>query len=348
MFTFLIATHELGHMLAAKAFGVKVKEYSIGMGPAILKKQGKETLYAVRAVPFGGFCAIEGEDGNTNSPRSLAAQAYWKQVIIFLAGVTVNFLTGLLIIFSIYITADAFMTTEIVSISPEATYVGEDGLMVGDMIYAINGERVYVPADVEMISMATGTTSSGIMEVTILRDGEKLTRTLTRSTYTNSAGEEYTGFGFSYGGQEDATLAVKLRNTWYNTIDFVRYVRYNFQILFNGSAGIDDLRGPVGIVSEITNLGVETEEQYGVGAAMEDILYFAAMIAVNLAVMNLLPIPALDGGRVVMLTIDCIALKLFKKKTSQKIANVLTAGTFVLVLGLMVIITFKDVLRLFA
>lgn len=345
IFGILIAVHELGHFLAAKACGVRVNEFSIGMGPRILHRAKGETEYSLRILPIGGFCAMEGEEEDSDDPNALNNKGFWAQLLIFIAGAFMNFLTGLLIIVCLYAGAQGFYTADIVALNDGFPQAGEDGIMVGDTIYALDGERVYLKSDVALIMELAG--GGDTLEMTVLRDGEKLTRTLTKQTYTDENGKEYRAFGFSYGGIVEATPLLRLQYSWYQTLDYVRLVRMSLQMLLSGSAGVDDLSGPVGIVSTITEVGKETEEQEGFGAAMESILFFAAMIAINLAVMNLLPLPALDGGHVLFLLVNCIAVLLFKKEIPSKYLNAINVAGFVLLMALMLFVTFHDLVKLF-
>ena len=187
---------------------------------------------------------------------------------------------------------------------------------------------------------------NGTIEMTVKRGSEKLKRTLTLQTYTDENGAEVRRYGFTYGGIVVATPLVRLQYSWYNTLDFVRLVRMSLMMLVSGSAGLDDLSGPVGIVSTITEVGKETEAEAGFGAALESILYFAAMIAVNLAVMNLLPLPALDGGHVLFLLVNGIAVALFKKEIPPKYLNVINGIGFALLMALMLFVTFHDIVKL--
>ena len=343
-FGVLIAVHELGHFLAAKACGVRVNEFSIGMGPQLFHKTKGDTEYSLRLLPIGGYCAMEGEEEDSDDERALNRQVWWKKLIIFVAGAFMNFLTGLLIIVCLYAGAPAIYTSELVELNPGFPQQGEEGLMPGDMIYAINGARVYLKSDVSLIMSLRG--DSGTLEMTVLRDGKKLERTLTKQVYTDENGKEYEAYGFTYGGIVEATFFNKLQYSWYQTIDYVRLVRLSLQMLLSGAAGVNDLSGPVGIVSTITEVGKETEAEAGFGAALESILYFAAMIAVNLAVMNLLPLPALDGGHVLFLLVNGIAVVLFKKEIPSKYLNVINAIGFALLMALMLFVTFHDIVKL--
>lgn len=352
IFGVLIAVHELGHFLAAKACGVRVNEFSIGMGPLLFHRVKGETEYSLRLLPVGGFCAMEGEDEESDDPRALEKQGFWKKFFIFVAGAGMNFLTGFLIMVCLYAGAQGFYTAEIVGLHEDFPQQGEEGLMVGDVLWAINGERIYLRNDVSTVLGVIDRDENGTIEVTVKRGGEKLKRTLTLQTYTDESGEEYRAYGFTYGGIVEATPLVRLQYSWYNTADFVRLVRLSIMMLVNGSAGLDELNGPVGIVSTIKEVGEEAQEEAeannenGFLAAMESISYFAALIAVNLAVMNLLPLPALDGGKVFFLVVNAVALALFHRQIPPKYENYIHMAGFALLMGLMLFVTFQDVLKL--
>ena len=345
IFGILIGLHEFGHFAAAKACGVRVHEFSIGMGPLLFQRKRGDTDYSLRLFPIGGYCAMEGEDEDSDDPHALNHQGFWKQLLIFVAGAAMNFLTGFLILLCLYAGAGAFYTSEIVELNPDFPNAGEDGIMVGDEIYKINGERIYLRGDVSTVLELKS--RGDTMEIVVRRNGEKLTRTLTKQTYTTEDGQEYRAFGFTYGGIVEATPLLRLKYAWYNAIDYVRLVRLSLQMLLTGQAGVDDLSGPVGIVSTISEMGQETEAEAGFAAALENVFFFGAMIAVNLAVMNLLPLPALDGGKVLILVLNALAGLLFKRRIPQKFETVINAAGFVLLMGLMIFVTFNDVVKLF-
>ena len=346
MFGLLVAVHEFGHFAAAKLCGVRVNEFAIGMGPAVFRKQKGDTEYSLRLFPIGGYCAMEGEAEDSDDPAALNNQSFFKKLVIFAAGAAVNFLTGFLILLALYAPAEGFYGTEIVELHEDFPQKGEAGLMLGDEIYAINGERIYLRSDVDTVLGVIRRDEHGTIELTVLRGGEKLTRTLTLQTYTDENGEEYRAYGFSFGGVEEATVGNWLKYSWYNAVDFARLVRLSLMMLVRGDAGMDDLSGPVGIVSTITQLGEETQEKAGVLAALESVLFFGAMIAVNLAVMNLLPLPALDGGRILFLVVNALSLAVFKRKIPEKYENYIHAAGFALLMALMLLVTFNDVLKL--
>ena len=342
IFGVLIAVHEFGHFITAKLCGVRVNEFSIGMGPGIWSGQKGETQYSLRLLPIGGYCAMEGEDSASSDERSLTRQGFWKQLLIFAAGSGMNFLAGFLIVLALYSGSSAFYTTQVVDFAPEFPAQGDDGLQAGDQLWSINGERVYLYSDVNLLlSLDT----DGMVDLEVRRDGEIVDLgevPLAYGTYTDENGESYQGLGWTI-RIEEAALGAKLRVSWLNTVDFVRIVKLSLQMIFSGEAGMDDLSGPVGIVSAISQVGSESAS---IRDAVENILYFAAMLAVNLAVMNLLPIPALDGGKIFFLIVDTIALRLFRKKIPEKYEMAVNTAGFVVLMGFMAVVTFHDVFKL--
>ena len=345
LFGILIAAHEWGHFIAARLCGVTVHEFSIGMGPAAWTHTGKKgTQFSLRILPIGGYCAMEGEEEESDDPHSLSNQGFWRKVLVFAAGAIMNFIVGVLIILLLNLDVTAFRTAEITGFAPEFQLRGEDGLLEGDILYSIDGERIYIFSDV---SMFLGRGSGGSFDLVVLRDGKKVVLDdfpMVLQECTDSAsGGTYTGYGLYFGGIQEATLGVKLKMTWLNAIDFVRIVRYSLQELILGNAGVKDLSGPVGIVSTITEVGQQSPT---VRIALENIAYFGAMIAMNLAVFNLLPIPALDGGRIFFLIISTISEKLFRKKIPVKYEAGINVAFFAILMALMLFVTFNDVMRL--
>ena len=341
VFGVLIAVHELGHFMAAKACGVRVNEFSIGMGPVLWKKQKGETQYSLRLLPVGGFCAMEGEEEDSDDPAALNNQGFWAKLLIFAAGAAMNFIAGLLIILVLYAGAKAFYEPVITDFADGCPLESAEGLQTGDRIVRIDGERVYVYSDVRLL----GLNKTGVFDLVVERNGEKVTLTdfpMAPQTYTDQNGASYTSYGL-YFGAEKATLGRKLSYTWNNAVDFVRLVRLSLQMLLTGEAGVKDLSGPVGIVSTMTQVG---EQAGSVRAAVENIAYLAALIAVNLAVMNLLPLPALDGGKIFFLVINAIGMLLFKKQIPAKYENYIHFAGLVLLLALMAVITLSDVWKL--
>ena len=350
IFGILIAVHELGHFLAAKLCGVQVNEFSIGMGPALWKRQKGETLYSLRLLPIGGYCAMEGEDEDTGNTRSFVRQGFLKKLVILAAGAFMNFIAGLLIIAILFSSAQVFWVDNIANLAPEVTQTGASGLMPGDQIYKVNGWRTYFSGDAQMFLGYSG----DMADIEVIRDGQHITvQGLPRQTCTDQQGKPYQGFGLYVGRQAvTATAWNKLSYSWNQAKDFVQLVWFSLVQLVQGNAGLNDLSGPVGIVTTIQNVGSEAQQEAesnnenGLLAAAESIAYFAALIAVNLSVMNLLPLPALDGGRILFLLADAASIRVFRKKIPEKFQAAVNAAGMALLLGFMLLVTFHDVFRL--
>ena len=343
MFSVLIFVHELGHFMTAKLFGVQVNEFSMFMGPALWKKQIGETLYAIRCIPFGGYCAMEGEDEDTDNPRSFQKASWWKRIIILAAGSVMNFLAGLLIYAILFLPQTQIVEPAIVEFTECCTFNNEEGLRLGDVILEIDGEKVYSNGD---ISTLLSFSPNGVHDLLIERDGETIVFDNFAMTHLheNEDGTTYSHYGFAFGKAVDATLGQRIEYVWNTCLDNIRMVRLSLQMLFSGQAGLKDMSGPVGIVSQMSEIAEQSETTK---LALLNLLSVCAFIAINLAVMNLLPIPALDGGRIVALLITVLIEKLIGRKIDPKYEGYLHAAGMILLLGLMAVIMFKDIFVIF-
>ena len=339
MFSVLIFVHELGHFMTAKLFGVQVNEFSMFMGPAIWKKQVGETLYAIRCIPFGGYCAMEGEDEDTDNPRSFQKAVWWKRVIILVAGSFMNLLTGIVIYCFLFLPQPQIVEPAIVEFTECCTFNTEDGLRLDDVILQIDGEKVYSNAD---ISTLLSFSPDGVHDLLIERGGEKLRFEDFAMTHLheNEDGTTYRHYGFAFGKAVDANLGQRMKFVWNTCLDNIRMVRLSLQMLFTGQAGLQDMSGPVGIVSQMSEIAEQSETAK---LAFLNLLSVCAFIAINLAVMNLLPIPALDGGRVVALLLTAAIERITHKKIDSKYEGYIHGAGMILLLGLMAVIMFKDI-----
>ena len=343
LFSLLIFGHERGHFAAAKLSGVQVNEFSMFMGPAIFKKQVGETLYAIRCIPIGGYCAMEGEDGGSDNPRSFEKAAWWKRLIILLAGAAMNFIVGVLIFAVLYLPGNQVVVPVINEFTDCCIFNHEDGLHIGDQIVELDGEEIYTYGDISLILELNKTVSH---DVVVLRGGERLVfdDLEMAHTHTNEDGTEYLHYGFAFDQVMEVGFLGKLDFVWKVVMDNVRNVRLSLQMLLTGKAGVQDMSGPVGIVQMMSEVADSSDSSM---TALLNMLSFGGMIAVNLAVMNLLPIPALDGGRVVGLLITTAVEKITHKKINPKYEGYLHGAGMVLLLGLMAIIMFKDIFVIF-
>lgn len=341
IFGVLIMTHELGHFITAKLFGVRVNEFSVCMGPAIWQKTVGETTYALRCIPIGGYCAMEGEDESSDDPRAFTSAKPWKRAVILVAGSAMNFLTGLLILVIMYSTVAGFTTPQIKDFFPDCPLQSDQGLQVDDVFYRIDGRRVYMYSDINMLLSRS---TSGEYDLEVKRDGRIVKLDdfpMEKQAYVED-GETVYRYGL-YFGYEEKTVGTVLKNAWYSAVNFARMVWMSLSDLIKGLVSVDDMSGPVGIVSVIAETG-KTSENAGVAAL--NISYLGAFIAVNLAVMNLLPIPALDGGRIFFLLITAALEKLLGKKIDPKYEGYIHAAGMVLLLLFIAFITFKDIWKL--
>ena len=343
LFSILIFVHEFGHFITAKLSGVQVNEFSMFMGPAIWKKQVGETLYSIRCIPFGGYCAMEGEDTDTDNPRSFQKAAWWKRLIILMAGAVMNFVVGVALMAVVYLPTETIVVPVISSFEDFATVGGENGLQVGDRVLEVDGEKIYVQSNFSMmLTLNPGERHDLLVE----RNGQEILLDYFLMEKHETLDEQGNpvmlyGMNFSY---QDLNLLGKLRYAWDNCVDTVRMVRLSLQMIVRGQAGIQDMSGPVGIVSMMSDVA-ESSETWLI--ALMNMLYFGAFLGINLAVMNLLPIPALDGGRIVALLITTAVEAVTRKKINPKYEAYLHGAGMILLLALMAVVMFKDIFVLF-
>ena len=344
IFGVLIFVHELGHFLTAKALDVQVNEFAVCMGPALVKKTKGETTYSLRCIPIGGYCEMEGEDESSDNPRAFTSKPWWRRLIILAAGSFMNFLAGVLVLVILFSTAAGyFAVPRIDSFYEGCPYESADGLQAGDEIYKIDGRRVYIQSDVSMLLARNKT---GVFDLTVRRDGrlvELKDFAMTPVEYTVD-GETQVKYGF-YFGMEKKTFGTVMKNSWNTAMDFTRLVWLGLEDLISGAVSVDEMSGPVGIVSVIAETGEQSATK---SAAAANIAYLAAFIAINLAVMNMLPIPALDGGRIFLLLVGTLFTALTKKKIPPKYEGYVHAAGMIALLAFMAFVTFKDIWKLFA
>ena len=343
LFSVLIFVHELGHFVAAKLSGVQVNEFSMFMGPALWKKQVGETLYAIRMIPIGGYCAMEGEDGGSDNPRSFDKAAWWKRLIILAAGAAMNFIVGVALMVVVYLPVQDVVVPVIDSFEWYSTLDGSRGLQVGDRILEVDGEKIYVQSDFSLILQLN---ESKHHDLVVERNGKKVgldNFLMEKHEVTDENGAKRKMYGLTFRVEELDFLG-KVDYAWNQAKDTVRIVRLSLQMLLSGKAGLSDMSGPVGIVSIMSDVAQESPTWVD---ALLNMLYFGAFIAINLAVMNLLPVPALDGGRIVGVLVTTLVEAVTDKKIDPKYEGYLHGAGMILLLALMAIIMLKDILFLF-
>lgn len=345
LFGLLIAVHEFGHFMAAKLLGVRVNEFAIGMGPQLLSQTRGETTYSLRAFPVGGFCAMEGEDECSDDPRSFHNKPAWKKFIILVAGAFMNFVAGLLLILILFSAAGSPSLPVVSGFLSGAEDIAQQGLLPGDEIYRIDGHRIYFRNDAILFLGRAGED----VDIEVLRDGERVDLGTLHLPYRIQAeenGQQVLKRGITVGEVRQTGPLATLRNVWYQAIDYVRMVWMSLGDLVTGAVGLQDMSGPIGILAIAGERGQQGVEVAGLFGGMVNILDFVALIAINLAVMNLLPIPALDGGQILFLLVGGIYRLLRGKRMDQKYLGYVNMIGFFCLIALMVVVAVSDVTKL--
>ena len=369
VFSAVIAIHEFGHFAVAKLCGVQVNEFSIGMGPVLLKKMHHGTQYSLRALPVGGFVALEGEEspesqqaegeersdleerplsqrsGADSSPnggalngeevsqptgKPLNEAPVWQRALIMAAGACMNFLLGFVVMAIVLAAQNEPITSRVIYAVEDGALCGQTGLEAGDKVLAVNGRRCFVANDMLYELMRTEDYSASF---TVLRDGKKVELPRVQfDTWQDEDGETHMSLGFTVYGIKKTPVNV-IKEAWNSVLYYGRIIFTSLMDLLRGRESINDLSGPVGIVTAIGQAA-----SYG----WQDLLELLALITVNVGIFNLLPFPALDGGKVVFLFIEGVT----GHAVPEKIQSGLTLAAFALLFALMIFATYNDIVRL--
>ncbi len=369
VFSAVIAIHEFGHFAVAKLCGVQVNEFSIGMGPVLLKKMHHGTQYSLRALPVGGFVALEGEEspesqqaereersdleeqplsqrsGADSTPnggalngeevsqptgKPLNEAPVWQRALIMAAGACMNFLLGFVVMAILLAAQNEPITSRVIYAVEDGALCGQTGLEAGDKVLAVNGRRCFVANDMLYELMRTEDYSASF---TVLRDGKKVELPRVRfDTWQDEDGETHMSLGFTVYGIKKTPVNV-IKEAWNSVLYYGRIIFTSLMDLLRGRESINDLSGPVGIVTAIGQAA-----SYG----WQDLLELLALITVNVGIFNLLPFPALDGGKVVFLLIEGVT----GHAVPEKIQIGLTLAAFALLFALMIFATYNDIVRL--
>lgn len=321
---FLIFIHEGGHFLAARLSKVKVEEFSIGFGPKIFKKKGKETEYSLAIIPFGGYVKMTGETERSDDPHSFNNAKISRRIFIVVAGAVVNIIFGTVVYFILSMSSGYNISTTVAKILPEAKE-NISQIEIGDRILKINDTNIRLKSD---ISNALKNYKSGEnLNIILERNGEELAVEAKPTEYE----ENYYILGIEVALIE-GDFKDKLYYSFWETIDFLSSIGNSLVMLVTGNVGLDQMAGPVGI-SEIV---VKSDGLY-------NFIYLLCLISLSLGVTNLLPIPALDGGRLVLLIIEGIRGKALKEEIELSIQSI----GFTLIILFALYVTYNDILRIF-
>lgn len=367
IFLVMISIHEFGHFAVSKLVGVRVNEFAIGMGPAILKWKGKETQYSVRIFPVGGYCQLEGEDEKNDDERAFCNQKWWKRFLVIIAGAVLNVFLGFIILFGLTAGTESIPQPTVGEILPDG-YAADAGILPGDRIIKINRKRIHFYPD---LSDSLENIDGEETEVTVKRGKEKMTFSVKPSKETivtyydedgarvavsindgeaeesfyeytdKAAAAEYIGttstderyiIGFTPEREKTGFLNTA-EYAFYYTGYVVRLVYRGLIELVTGKQGLENVSGPVGIVSAVNTM-VNSGSEW-----VKNVLSLAALLTINLGVFNLLPLPALDGGRLLFMIIELLR---GKPVPPEKEGTVHAIG-LILLLAFAVVISFKDI-----
>lgn len=362
-FSVIVLVHEIGHLVAAKKNGIFVEEFALGMGPRIFKKQVGETLYTVRAFPLGGFCKMLGEDGESSDPRSFASKRPMQRFVVIIAGAVLNFVFGFLLL--IVLTAITGFSTTTVSEALEGSPAQNAGIVPGERIVSIAGRKIGVFEDMSFaLAFSKGkeveviTEENGEMKIyhIVPQQGNQIGVMNGEPMYRYYMGiipVQYSGVFEDSAEFEKAGVAGIISNSVSQLSYYIRTTYDSLKMLVTGTVSLKELSGFVGIggvyVESIeapmdakTESGGEIPLGIRLRAAMLNVLSITVLISINLGVMNLLPLPALDGGRAVFILIEAVRGKPFNPEREGAIHF---AG-FALLMLLMVFVTYNDIVKL--
>ena len=327
LFLVLILIHEFGHFISAKLLSVRVNEFAIGFGPKLFSKQGKETKYSINLIPLGGYCAMEGEDQGSTDERAFCNKAAWKRFIIVVMGAVFNLLLGLLLIAIILAPSKAFTSTTIAEFDGNARSQ-QTGLEVDDKILAVDGRKIYTTYD---LSYAFTNIDDGKVDIKVMRDGKQM---LLNDVTFETEKDEASGITFLtvdfkvYGIKK--TVGSYIKYTVNTAISYCSVIWRSLFDLIGGKYGISAVSGPVGVTVAIGEVAKQN---------LMNVLPIMALITINLGLFNLLPIPALDGGRLLFILIEMI----FRKPVPQKYESVVHTVGFVILFAFMILVAAKDI-----
>lgn len=333
-FGLIIAVHELGHFLFAKLFKVRVNKFALGMGPALLKFGKGETEYSLRAFPIGGYCAMEGEDEESEDERSFSQKPVWQRFIIVAAGAIFNLILGFIII-SIMLSQNELIGTNTIKTFTEDSVTQAAGFQEGDKLVKINGRRVFSDFD---ISFLIARNKDNKFDFTMKRQGKLVNYNGVEMQTKESDGQEYVVYDFIIKGYKPSFLNVH-KFAFLQTVSVARVVWVSLLDLVTGQFGFKDISGPIGVVGVVAQVAGESAEG---GVDLMPVLNLLSLISINIGLFNLLPVPALDGGRLFFMLIEIIR----RKPIPQKYERWVHATGLLVLLAFMVVISAADIVKL--
>ena len=336
LFGFIVFIHEFGHFFMAKLCGIRVNEFALGMGPTLFHVQRKETKYSLRLFPIGGFCAMEGEDRESKDEGSFFRKPVWKRFLVVVMGALMNILLGLVLMMILLGQETAFSSTTISQFEPNSA-LQNAGLQRGDEFVSVDHYRVYGDRD---LSFALATANPDSVDIQVMRSGKLLSFDNVKFNSREIDGKKYLSLDF-YVLPIEKNPGTLISKSVQDTVSTVRMVWYSLIGFVTGKFGFNDVAGPVGAASAVGQ-AVAAGLSQSFLAGLNNIFYMMMVLTVNLGVINLMPFPALDGGKLLFLLLEAIRRKPIKQQYEGWVE---TAG-FCLLMGFMILVTYSDILRL--
>ena len=330
----LIFIHELGHYLAARLNKVDIKEFAVGMGPKVFSVRRNKIDYSIRAIPMGGALTMAGEDEESESPDAFNKKPIWRRFTILFAGSFMNLLLGFIIMAVIVAGANDYPSTKINRFAADASS-NNTGLEIGDQIIKINDKKINIYQDFAYPMFRDG---KDPVNVTVIRNGEKIVIQDVRFPTGTEEGLTYGILDFAPTFYEKSFSAV-VHQTFFRSLSTIDMVWTSFFDLVTGRFGMEEVSGPVGVTQAIGNSAREATETKGGGIGF---LFLLALITMNLGVVNLLPLPALDGGRIVFLIIEFVR----RKPVKPEYEGYIHLAGFAMLILFMIFVTYKDIMKL--
>ena len=342
LFSLVITIHEFGHFITAKLCGIRVNEFAVGMGPQLVSFRRGDTRYSLRLLPIGGFCAMEGEDEDSDDERAFHRKPVWQRILVVAMGAVMNILLGL-ILMVIIIAQTPLLGSNVVARFEENYALEAAGIQVGDRITSMGGYGVRTDRDLQFAMAIISMDGEEVTaDITVDREGQTITfQDVEFNTIELEDGSRSLVFDFKVAAIPKTVGSVLVKSVE-DTVSVVRLVWQSVYMLLTGQFGLNDLAGPVGTASVITQAASAGLESSGFSGALSNIVYIIMIITVNLGIMNLLPIPALDGGRLLFLIVEAIV----RRPIPRRFEGWITAAGFIFLMGVMIVVTFSDILRL--
>ena len=329
VFGFMILVHELGHFMFAKRFGVAISEFSIGMGPKLFSKKGKDGIsYSLRLFPIGGYVAMIGESEDSDDPNAFNKKPAYQRFIITAAGALMNLLIGIIIMVILTASNGTYGTTTIGQFDEKA--ISNQYLMIGDEILKVENTRVHTSSELYYEIMRSGIEP---ISLTVKRDGNELVLKNVEFPTSLSDGIAFGSADFLVYG-EDRTFLTVVKHSYFSCKSTIKMIWDSLYDLLSGRYGIEQVSGPIGVTGAISNAAQ---------TSTYSLFYLIVVISLNLGIFNLLPIPALDGGSLLLLIIEMI----IRKPIPQNIEYGIKAVGFIILMGFVIIVSFKDIIFLF-